>query len=59
MHPMFAELFMKPDEELEADDRRRIRRARRSRQLRTVSATRGTPGASRTSANTRSGVITP
>ena len=32
MHPMFAELFMKPDEELEAGDRRRRRRARRSRQ---------------------------
>ena len=41
MHPMFAELFMKPDEELEADERRRVRRARRSRQLRTVSAARG------------------
>jgi hypothetical protein len=26
MHPMFAELFMKPDEELEAGDRRRRRR---------------------------------
>jgi hypothetical protein len=43
MHPMFAELFMKPDEELEADGRRRVRRARRARQLRTASATRGTP----------------
>jgi len=30
MDPMFAELFMKPDEELEAGDRRRLRRARRS-----------------------------
>jgi hypothetical protein len=48
MHPMFAELFLKPDEELEADDRRRLRRTRRSRQLRTVSAARGTSGASRT-----------
>jgi hypothetical protein len=40
MHPMFAELFMRPDEDLEADERRRVRRARRSRQLKTVSATR-------------------
>jgi hypothetical protein len=37
MHPMFAELFMKPDEELEAENRRRLRAARRSRQLRTLS----------------------
>jgi hypothetical protein len=50
MHPMSAELYMKPDEDLEADERRRVRRARRSRQLRTVSATRRTPGASRTAA---------
>ncbi len=43
MHPMFAELFMKPDELLEdrADERRR---ARRSRQRRTVSAARGKSG---------------
>ena len=47
MHPMFAELFMRPDEELEADDRRRVRRARRPRQLRTLSAARGTSGAAR------------
>jgi hypothetical protein len=40
MHPMFAELFMKPDElpEAGADERRR---PRRSRQRRTVSAARG------------------
>ena len=53
MHPMFAELYMKPDEELEADGRHRVRRARRARQLRTVSATRGTPRPFRTAANTR------
>jgi hypothetical protein len=47
MHPMFTELFMKPDEELEADERRRVRRARRSRQLRTVSAARGAVAVSR------------
>jgi hypothetical protein len=47
MHPIFAELFMKPDEELEADDRRRLRRARRSRQLKTPSAARGPSGLSR------------
>lgn len=41
MHPMFAELFMKPDDELEADERRRLRRVRRSRQLRAVSVARG------------------
>ena len=46
MHPMFAELFMKPDEELEASDRRRLRRARRSRQLRTLSVARGASGRS-------------
>ena len=46
MHPMFAELFMKPDELLEdrADERRR---PRRSRQRKTVSAVRGKPGAPR------------
>ena len=53
MHPMFAELFMKPDEELEAGDRRRRRRTRRSRQLRTVSAARGTSGQSRSAPATR------
>lgn len=53
MHPMFAELFMNPAEELEADERRRVRRARRSRQLRTLSATRRAPGASRTAAAPR------
>jgi hypothetical protein len=42
MHPMFAELFMSP-EEPEADERRRVRRARRTRQLRTVSAARAKP----------------
>jgi hypothetical protein len=41
MHPMFAELFLKPDDELEAGPRRRLRRPRRSRQLKTVSAARG------------------
>jgi hypothetical protein len=53
MHPMFAELFMRPDEDLEADERRRVRRARRSRQLKTVSATRRAPGTSRTAAAPR------
>jgi hypothetical protein len=47
MHPMFAELFMKPDEEQEAGDQRRLRRARRARQLRTLSAARGAPSRSR------------
>jgi len=47
MHPMFAELFMRPDEELEADDRRRLRRARRQRQVRTLSAARNASGAAR------------
>jgi hypothetical protein len=47
MHPMFAELFMRPDEEPEADDRRRLRRARRPRQLRTRSAAGGTSGVAR------------
>ena len=47
MHPMFAELFLNPDEELEAGDRRRRRRARRSGQLRTLSAARGASGQSR------------
>jgi hypothetical protein len=47
MHPMFAELFMRPDEEPDADDRRRVRRARRPRQLRTISAARGTSGGAR------------
>jgi hypothetical protein len=46
MHTMFAELFMKPDEELEAGDRRRRRRARRSRQLRAGSAARSASGQS-------------
>jgi hypothetical protein len=41
---MFAELFTRPDDALEADERRRLRRARRSRQLRTVSAVRGKAG---------------
>jgi len=41
MHPMFAELFLRPDDAVEADERRPLRRARRSRQLRTVSAARG------------------
>jgi hypothetical protein len=44
MHPMFAELFMRPDEELEHDDRRR---PRRRRQLKTLSAARGASGATR------------
>jgi len=48
MHPMFAELFMKPDDEPEEDERRRLRRNRRSRQLRTVRAARGLPAVSRT-----------
>ena len=46
MHPMFAELFMKPDEVAEADEQRRARRPRRSRQLRAVSAVRSKPGVS-------------
>jgi hypothetical protein len=37
MHPMFAGLFMRPDEVLEADEQRRVRRLRRSRQLRGAS----------------------
>jgi hypothetical protein len=48
MHPMFAELFMKPDDEPEEDERRRLRRNRRSRQLTTVRAARGVPAGSRT-----------
>ena len=48
MHPMFVELFIRPDDDDQADDRRRIRRARRSRQRRTICATRGTHAASRT-----------
>ena len=48
MHPMFAELFIKPDEELAAGARRRLGRARRSRQLKTASAARGSSGRSRT-----------
>jgi hypothetical protein len=50
MHPMFAELFLRPDDalETEADERRRLRRARRPRQLRTISAARGKAGATRT-----------
>jgi len=48
MHPMFAELFMKPDDEPEEDERGRLRRNRRSRQLRTVRAARGLPAVSRT-----------
>jgi len=51
MHPMFAELYMQPDEEPESDERRRRRRTRRSRQLRTLSApgaARGPSAASRT-----------
>ncbi len=47
MHPMFAELFMRPDDALEADERRRLRRARRSRQLATVSKASGKAGVSR------------
>jgi len=50
---MFAELFMKPDEELEAGDRRRLRLARRSRQLRTLSATHGASGRSRSATAAR------
>jgi hypothetical protein len=46
MHPMFAELFMKPDELLEAGADQR-RRPRRSRQRRTVSAARGKSGGPR------------
>jgi len=45
MHPMFAELFLTPEDTPEADERRRLRRTRRSRQLRTVIATRGKAGA--------------
>ena len=48
MHPMFAELFMKPDDEPEEDERRRLRRTRRSRQLRTLSAVRSPSAASGT-----------
>ena len=48
MYQMFAELFLTPDEELEADDRHRLRGARRSRQLKTPSAARGPSGLSRT-----------
>jgi len=60
MHPMFAELFMKPDEELEAGERRRLRRARRSRQLRTLPAARGVSGRSRSAPAARKGsMITP
>lgn len=47
MHPMFAELFLQPDEESGSDERRRRRRTRRSRQLRTLSAARGPSAASR------------
>ena len=54
MHPMFAELFMKPDDEPESDERRRLRRTRRSRQLRTLSATRGPSIASRNAPAARS-----
>lgn len=46
MHPMFAELFIKPDEELGDDG---LRRVRRSRQLRTMSLARGRSGGSRAS----------
>ena len=45
MHPMFAELFLRPDDTLEPGERRRPRRARRSRQLRTLSAACGNTGA--------------
>jgi len=45
MHPMFAELFLRPDDTLESGERRRPRRARRSRQLRTLSAACGNTGA--------------
>jgi hypothetical protein len=48
MHPMFAELFLRPDDALEADERRRLRRARRSRQLRTISAAGAKSGITRT-----------
>ena len=41
MHPMFAELFLRPDDEIEADQRRR---PHRSRQLKTVCAARGKAG---------------
>jgi hypothetical protein len=46
MHPMFVELFIKPDEALEDDGQRRVRRPR---QLRTVSVARGRSGGSRAS----------
>jgi hypothetical protein len=46
MHPLFAELFMKPDELLE-DRAGERRRARWSRQRKTVTAARGKPGAPR------------
>ena len=45
MHPMFAEVFLKPDDAPEPGERRR---ARRSRQLRTVSAAGGKAGVART-----------
>ena len=48
MHPMFAELFLTPDDAPEADERPRLRRARRSRQLRTISAARAKSGFTRT-----------
>jgi hypothetical protein len=51
MHPMFAELFMQPDEEPESDERRLLRRTRR---LRTLSATRGLSAASRNASAARS-----
>ena len=50
MHPMFAELFLTPEDTLEADERRRLRRTRRSRQLRTISAARGNAGVAPTAA---------
>ena len=53
MHPMFAELFLRPDDALEAGDRRRLRRARRSRPLRTISAARGKSGVTRMAAGRR------
>jgi hypothetical protein len=43
VHPMFVELFIKPDEEHEDDKQRRVRRPR---QLRTASAARGRSGGS-------------
>ena len=48
MHPMFAELFLWPDDALEVGERHRLRRARRSRQLRTISAARAKSGVTRT-----------